>query len=360
MVATVAAGTSAAYYFAQVEYYLGGGEPPGRRLLAGSGLSVAAGATVERAAFERGRTLLANDGGRPERVGGYDVTFSAPKSVNLLWALGDSELRAEIETAQEHSVAAAIEFKEENAAFCRRSRGGGTVERVTLTVGVFRHGEARPALHEDGRRFADPALHHHAVVINAARRADGTIGALDGKALFAFKIAAGAVGHAELACGLQALGFAVDITGPNGTFEVAGVDPELCRYFSARRREIEEELAAAKAARRAAASGWTRRQVQRSGTTFGSGLPGTAASRLTESSRAPATRAVSGSGISRRRRAKASSRSGSRRYPTRSRRDKAPSSTGSSSPVWPARSLGAEQARTAPRQRSSAWSRAAW
>lgn len=253
MVATVSAGTSARYYLAQVEYYLGGREPEGRWLLADPGLGVVAGASLEPGDFERlhaardaqGKPLLANTGGRDGRVGGYDITYSAAKSISLLAYLGDDDLRASVEAAQAEAVAAAVRFLERNAAFCRRGKGGGTREPVRLTVALFQHGEARPAEHEDGSHFADPALHHHAVVINLGLRLDGSVGALDGRAFFHMRMAAGAYYHLELSSRLHRLGFAIESTGSNGLFEVAGVDPELCRYFSARRHEIEDELAAA-------------------------------------------------------------------------------------------------------------------
>lgn len=253
MVASIAAGTSPRYYLAQVEYYLGGREPAGRWLSVGLGLGVEAGTQVERAPFERlhaardeqGRPLLSHRDGRAERVGGYDVTFSAPKSVSLLWTLGDPEMRIAVEAAQAAAVAAALDLLDRNAAFCRRGKGGLIRERVKLTVALFQHGEARPAEHEDRLTFSDMALHHHACVLSLAQRADGSFGALDGKALFAWKMAAGAVYHAELARGLQRIGLAIEPAGSNGLFEVAGVDRGLCAYFSARRKEIEDELALA-------------------------------------------------------------------------------------------------------------------
>lgn len=184
MVATIAAGTSARYYLAQVEYYLGGREPQGVWLVAGAGLGVAARQPVEREAFENlhgarnaaGHSLLSNDGNRTAAVGGYDVTFSAPKSVSVLWALANDELRHAIENAQQEAVRSALELIETEATFCRRGRGGAVLERVSLTAAVFQHGEARPAEHADGRTFSDPALHHHAVVMNLAQRGDGTFG----------------------------------------------------------------------------------------------------------------------------------------------------------------------------------------
>jgi conjugative relaxase-like TrwC/TraI family protein len=253
MVATVSAGTSARYYLAQVEYYLGGREPEGRWLLTEAGLGVTAGTPVTRAAFENlhagrhanGQALLPADRGGAERTGGYDLTFSAPKSVSVLATLADADRRSAIEAAQEAAVAAALRFLDREAAFCRRGKAGAIREPVRLTVAAFQHGEARPVEHIDGEHFPDPALHHHAVVINLGLRSDGSCGALDGKAFYAMKMAAGAMYHLELSTRLQALGLAVVVSGTNGQFEVAGIAPELCRYFSARRHEIAEELAAA-------------------------------------------------------------------------------------------------------------------
>lgn len=251
MVATVAAGTSASYYLAQVEYYAGGREPEGRWLLAGPGLDVVAGEPVRPADFERlhaakdlqGRPLLGNDGGRTERVRAYDIAFSAPKEVSILWGLADPDLRLAIERAQEEAVAAAFRLLDTQAAFCRRGKGGRVREAVRLTVALFRHGESRPAEHEDGLIFGDANLHHHGCVIALAQRADGSFGTPDGRAFFTWKMAAGAQYHLELSARLQQLGFAIEPAGSNGMFRIAGVDPALRRYFSARRHEVEEELA---------------------------------------------------------------------------------------------------------------------
>lgn len=250
MVATIAAGTSVGYYLAQSEYYLGGAEPSGTWVAAGDGFGIAAGATVERDPFERlhaatdagGHTPLSNGSKRIDRVPGYDMTFSAAKSVSLLWAFSDEGLREKIEMAQAGAVQAAIGVLERNAAVSRRGRNGLSSETVRLAVAAFQHGEARPTEYADGRVFADPQLHIHAVILNLARRADGTIGTLDGRRLFAWKMTAGAAYHLALASGLQRLGCQIADIGKNGTFEVAGVDAEVKEYFSARRAEVEEAL----------------------------------------------------------------------------------------------------------------------
>lgn len=250
MVATIAAGTSAGYYLAQSEYYLGGSEPPGEWIAADEGFGIAIGARVEAELFEHlhaaigpdGAPLLSNGGNRIDRVPGYDMTFSAPKSVSVLWALCDEELRQGIEAAQADAVRAAIAVVERHAGFSRRGRNGLHSESVRLSVAAFQHGEARPTEHDDGRVFADPQLHTHAVILNLARRADGTVGTLDGRRLFAWKMAAGAIYHLALASGLQRSGLEISDVGKNGMFEIAGVDGKLTEYFSARRAEIEETL----------------------------------------------------------------------------------------------------------------------
>ncbi|MEK9282670.1 relaxase domain-containing protein [Bradyrhizobium sp. ISRA442] len=265
MVATVAAGTSAEYYIASSDYYFGGSEPAGRWVAVGIDIGARAGSVVEREPFERlhaaidadGRSMLSSKGGK-KHVGGYDITFSAPKTCSILWALADDELRAKIEEAQAGAVEAALKAVEVNAAFCRSGKDGIHREKVKLTVAVFQHGDARPALHSDGQVFSDCALHSHAIVGNIARKVgQGTDysvvgetsstepkrhGALDGKAIFAWKMAAGAVYHAQLSKNFQDLGFAVTDVGRNGIWEVAGITPRLKSYFSARRGEIEDEL----------------------------------------------------------------------------------------------------------------------
>lgn len=265
MVATIASGTTATYYSKQSEYYLGGGEPAGRWITSTNNFGVTHGATVDNALFERlhagldedGAPLLSSKAEGAGRVGGIDLTLSAPKSVSVLYALADADMRSAIERAQQVACEATIGFLDRNATFCRRGKNGVRLERASLTVASFQHGEARPVAHKDGRVFADPNLHTHAVILNSAVREDGTIGALDARHLFTNKMAAGAVYHLALASELQKLGFAIGDIGKNGIFEVVvpWIDGDrnaelakeftaLQKHFSARRREIEQAIGA--------------------------------------------------------------------------------------------------------------------
>lgn len=261
MVATVAAGTSAAYYSKQTEYYLCGEEPAGRWITATNNFDAIHGTLVDNALFERlhagvgidGKSLLSNNGDRADHVGGIDLTLSAPKSVSAVFGLADAETCRAIEQAQHDACEETIGFLDRNAAFCRRGKNGHRLERVSLTVASFQHGEARPAAHDDGRVFADPNLHNHEVVLNLGIREDGTVGALDARHLYAYKMAAGAVYHLALASALQKIGFEIGEIGKNGIFEI--VVPSSCkdatiaqkfielqRHFSARRKEVEEAI----------------------------------------------------------------------------------------------------------------------
>ena len=273
MVATIGKGTVAQYYLRRTEYYLTGQEPAGVWLSTSVALGIAVGQTVEADLFEKlhaglgpdGKPLSSNGGGK-QRVSGYDLTLSAPKSVSILFALADDETRAAIERVQLEASQAVIAMLNQEAAFTRRGHSGVVIEKASLIVAAFQHGEARPAVHSDGRVFADMDLHSHLCIANIVENFTGKSGALsdnrkgysavDGRAIYAHKMLAGSVYHLALSAGLQKLGFDVAVTGTNGIFEVVkpggelnstdrelAVDAGTKRYFSARRSKIEERLA---------------------------------------------------------------------------------------------------------------------
>jgi conjugative relaxase-like TrwC/TraI family protein len=107
------------------EYYAGVGESPG--VWAGSwaeglGLSGVVEADQLRALVDgkhpaTGVDLLA--GSRPRSVLAFDLTFSAPKSVSLLWALGSESVADAVAAAHREAVGVALEFLEERAAVAR-------------------------------------------------------------------------------------------------------------------------------------------------------------------------------------------------------------------------------------------------
>src|SRR4051794_13201250 len=62
---------------------------------------------------------LPSVGGRGA-VPGFDLTFSAPKSVSLLWALGEQPVQAAVLAAHERSLSAALSYLQRQACWTRR------------------------------------------------------------------------------------------------------------------------------------------------------------------------------------------------------------------------------------------------
>ena len=251
MVATWSVAAGGAYYHQQTHYYLGGIEPPGRWYAPAGDLGLIDAQEVEPVLFERllrgidssGKSLLTRKGGKLERSAAFDFTFSAPRSVSLLWAFSDGATKQLIESAQEKAVRAALGVLEREATFARRGKNGATIEKVALSSAVFRHGESRPAEHADGRIFGDPNLHHHAVCLSLSTRpSDGTVGGLHSVVGRNSKMLVGIAYHIALANELGRLGFSIEATGRNGLFDVKGIPKSAIRYFSARNAEIEDEL----------------------------------------------------------------------------------------------------------------------
>ena len=160
------------------DYYSRDGEPPGR--WAGHGaerLSLVGPVThAEFDAALRGvdpktSERLAQYGGRGrEHSAGWDVTFSAPKSVSVLWALSDGPDRQLAEQAHRSAVLAATAHIEATAGWARRGRGGSMREQTAgLLVAQFDHHTSRES---------DPQLHTHAFIFNLAPRRDGSWGAI--------------------------------------------------------------------------------------------------------------------------------------------------------------------------------------
>ena len=66
-------------------------------------------------------------------VKAFDATFSAPKSVSLLWAFGTQEVTSVIQLAHVEAVNTALSFLEDHAAVARQQKGG-VRERVKNRV----------------------------------------------------------------------------------------------------------------------------------------------------------------------------------------------------------------------------------
>jgi conjugative relaxase-like TrwC/TraI family protein len=90
---------------------------------------------------------LRRAGADSSRGGGIDVTFSAPKSVSAVWALGDPWQREQIEAAHEKAVVRSMEYLKERVGVVRRRYGAEVVEEPAKDViaAAYRHTTARGA-----------------------------------------------------------------------------------------------------------------------------------------------------------------------------------------------------------------------
>jgi conjugative relaxase-like TrwC/TraI family protein len=171
---------------------------------------------------------------------GYDVVFSAPKSVSVLYGLADLQVADQVREAHSHAISQAMAYLELFVA--RGARGkhhdGQHAVRVStdgLTATSFEHRASRAD---------DPQLHTHVVIANLLRRPDGHWSAIDSAALYRHQLTAGYIYQAVLRGELtRRLG--VDWTPVRrGLAEIHDIPKTLCRVFSQRRQAIESLLVA--------------------------------------------------------------------------------------------------------------------
>lgn len=163
---------------------------------------------------------------------GWDLTFSAPKSVSLLALVGGD---GRIIEAHNQAVTEALRYLEATTAQARVKQEGKSAIETTgnWIIARFTH---------DTSRELDPQLHTHSVVINATQRADDQWRALSSKEMFRAKMLGGAIYRAELARALQRLGYEIQVKNRDGRFEIQGFTSEQLRHFSQRREEIKAAL----------------------------------------------------------------------------------------------------------------------
>lgn len=237
---------------ANPDYYTTGGEPPGRWCGLGAEALDLSG-LVEGDAFKNVLAGLRPNGQRllghrqtkaTERVPGYDLCFSAPKSVSTLWAAAPPEIQRQIEIAFDTAVRSTLQWLEQNVPLIRRGRGGCYRQLAELVIAMFDHGTSRVA---KGGGF-EPQLHRHCVVGNIARGPDGRWSGVDSRALHAWTRSLGPMFRATLAAELVTR-LAVPLIRPKDAqkraaswFEIGSVPAELCRHWSSRREEIDRLL----------------------------------------------------------------------------------------------------------------------
>jgi conjugative relaxase-like TrwC/TraI family protein len=171
------------------------------------------------------------------RVVAYDCTYSTPKSVSLLHALGPEEIRAQVRAGHEEAAAAALGYLERHGARVRRrssrSDSASSIPAGGLVAAAFLHRTSRAP---------DPHLHSHVLVANLAPGPDSRWSALDGRGLYLEFATARDLYETQLRGELTGR-LGVSWRELQGAWaDLAGIDPNLSRAFSRRSIEIEAAL----------------------------------------------------------------------------------------------------------------------
>ena len=185
----------------------------------------------------------------PRRVPGFDLTFKAPKSASVLYAVSDDpRVQGAVIDAGEVAMRAALGWIEREAIHVRRGSHNqawlavhgdepGAGPRQLPTSGVvaasFRHRTSRAG---------DPLLHWHTLVANLTEGTDGKWSAFAHPDLYRHVRAAGEVFQAVYRTELShSLG--VEWRPGRHVPEIAGIPQQLLDTFSKRTTEIDAWLA---------------------------------------------------------------------------------------------------------------------
>jgi conjugative relaxase-like TrwC/TraI family protein len=162
---------------------------------------------------------------------GFDLTLTTEKSLGVLALLGDPTTRVAVLGAIQSGNDWALGWLEDHAAVGRID--GQRVSGDGWMVASFRHLTSRAL---------DPFPHHHNVIANTVRLADGTNRALDARALYRHAQAASALATAEMRHRLSdELGVRWR-PGHKSGWEIDGITNQVVSEFSKRRNEIDDAL----------------------------------------------------------------------------------------------------------------------
>lgn len=178
-----------------------------------------------------GKPLVRGSG--PKHRAGWDITFSAPKSLSVLWMAGDEKQRAELHALHRGAVEDALRFLVDEGLVEMRLGAGGSLREppADVIVGRFDHYTSREG---------DPNIHTHAVLLNAAGCHErGKYRTLEPEKLFEYQLVLGGAFRASLAHRLAGIGFSLREAGRN-QFEIAGIPQSVIEAFSKRSHQIEE------------------------------------------------------------------------------------------------------------------------
>ena len=179
-----------------------------------------------------GKSNLTQNAGDPKRRNAYDLTFSAPKSFSVLWAIGKEEDRAKLESIEERAIKTTLD-EAQNYIITRTGKAGINREHCELVFAQFPHSTSRAE---------EPNRHTHCLLMNIGVREDGQTSALDVSDLYRMKMTLGAIYRSELTRMLKEE-MLLESERVNRSIELVGRNSELCEHWSSRAKEIDKHMA---------------------------------------------------------------------------------------------------------------------
>jgi conjugative relaxase-like TrwC/TraI family protein len=172
----------------------------------------------------------------PAPVAGFDLTFSAPKSVSVAWAVADEATQGLIYAAHQAALEHVIGYAEQRVFSSRSGKAGVVQEDIAgVVAAAFDHWDSRAG---------DPQLHTHVVVMNRVQTMDAVWRTLDSRGLFRSTVGLSEMYNGVLSDYLTAaLGWGWQGCERRHSdvpkYEVAGVSERLREEFSSRSTDIE-------------------------------------------------------------------------------------------------------------------------
>lgn len=180
---------------------------------------------------------------------GWDLTFSAPKSISIMALIGGDKRLIE---AHRDAVKVALAYIERSNSQARiKTSEGMTYQNTSNLVASL--------YHHDLSRAKDPQLHTHSVIMNMTERKDGKWRSLaSSMGRYGEEISGEVNGfiervrhhnrflsklyETELAFRVKQLGYDIKTNAKTGIFEISDVPKDVIQFFSKRRSQIENQL----------------------------------------------------------------------------------------------------------------------
>lgn len=182
---------------------------------------------------------LINQNGKGNATGnaraGFDITFSPSKSIDVIYAVADEDIKRQILQAQDRAVNLALEKASKYITYRMRTENGREhFQNNGLAIAKFQH---------LSNRNEEIKIHTHCFIANQTINSKGELVSIDNKQLYDNQKLITQIYHQELFQEMQKLGFQNEVLDiQKDILEIKGVTQEAKNSISTRTAEIEKWL----------------------------------------------------------------------------------------------------------------------